>query len=292
MTAGEIFTLVLVFAAIVSVVWVFAGEFLREADVKPSDEKPDGSVIDPIQRFVSQQRLKQLRFTGALTAGGLAACVLVFFQVFDPLALLPGVGIPAVLGYLSPKWYFLSMAKKRHEAFKRKMLDLTMGLTNGLRAGMALPQALEMVSKDIGGPLQEEISVALYEYRLGMELPEALDRLNRRMPSEDFMLLSTSIRLSQQTGGSVADVLERMTDTIRQRTVFHEKLMTLTAQGRFEAIAIACAPLMAFIILYFIDPTLMGPLVQTKEGWFALGVVGMLELIGFLIINKIVTIEV
>jgi len=125
-----------------------------------------------------------------------------------------------------------------------------------------------------------------------MELPEALDRLNRRMPSEDFTLLTTSIRLSQQTGGSVADVLDRMTDTIRQRTVFHEKLRTLTAQGRFEAIAIACAPLMAFIILYFIDPTLMAPLVQTKEGWFALGVVGMLELIGFLIINKIVTIEV
>lgn len=291
MTAGEIFTLLLVFAAIVSAVWVFAGVFLREADIRP-DEKPDGSVTDPILRFTSPQRLKQLRFTGALTAGGLAACVLVFFQVLDPLALIPGVGIPSLIGYLMPKWYFLNKAKRRREAFQRKMLDLTMGLTNGLRAGMALPQALEIVSKDIGGPLQEEISVALYEYRLGMELPEALDRLNRRMPSEDFMLLSTSIRLSQQTGGSVADVLDRMTDTIRQRTVFHEKLRTLTAQGRFEAIAIACAPLMAFIILYFIDPTLMAPLVQTKEGWFALGVVGMLELIGFFIINKIVTIEV
>ena len=167
-----------------------------------------------------------------------------------------------------------------------------MGLANGLRAGMALPQALEVISRDIGGPLQEEITIALSEYRLGVELPEALTRIYRRIPAEDLKLLITSIRLSQQTGGSMADVLDHMTDTIRQRTVFQEKLATLTAQGRFESIAIALMPLAAFIILYLLDPALMSPLVTTGTGWCALGVVAVLETLGFVIIRKIVTIEV
>ena len=188
--------------------------------------------------------------------------------------------------------HFQRKAKKRALDFQKKLLDLVMGLANGLRAGMALPQALDVISRDIGGPMQEEISIALSEYRLGVELPEALDRIYRRIPEEDLKLLITSVRLSQQTGGSMADVLDHMTETIRQRTVFQEKLSTLTAQGRFESIAIALMPLAAFLILYFIDPALMGPLVTTGIGWCALGIVAIMETLGALIIRKIVTIEV
>ena len=167
-----------------------------------------------------------------------------------------------------------------------------MGLANGLRAGMALPQALEVISRDIGGPLQEEMSIALSEYRLGIELPEALDHVYRRIPAEDLKLLITSLRLSQQTGGSMADVLDHMTETIRQRVAFQEKLATLTAQGRFESIAIALMPLAAFVILYLLDPDLMSPLVTTGAGWCALGIAATLETLGFLIIRKIMAVEV
>jgi len=292
MGAFQIFTLVLVFCAVIAVVWVFAINFLRETEIKTSEGKvTDVNLADPMARFVSPGYLTQLRCSAALLFGGIALCIPICFQVFDLWVLVIVTVIPAVLGFFAPKWFFNAKVRARQLAFQKKMLDLVMGLTNGLRAGMALPQALEVVSRDIGGPLQEEVSIALYEYRLGIELPEALDRVSIRMPGEDFKLLTTSVRLSMQTGGSMADVLDRMTDTIRQRTVFQEKLRTLTAQGRFEAIAIASAPLVAFLVLYFIDPILMGPLVQTKLGWAALGVVALLETIGFLIINKIVTIE-
>jgi len=119
-----------------------------------------------------------------------------------------------------------------------------------------------------------------------------LSRLCERMPGEDLSLLVTAIRLTMQSGGSLAEVLDRITDTIRQRTSFHDRLRTMTAQGRFEAIAMASAPLVAFVILYTLDRQLMQPLVQTRLGWCAIGAVAVLETIGFLVINKIVTIDV
>ena len=83
-----------------------------------------------------------------------------------------------------------------------------------------------------------------------------------------------------------------MTDTIRERTDFQERLRTMTAQGKFEAIAMAAAPVAAFIILFTLDKELMMPLVQTTIGWCAIAAVVVLEVIGFVIINKIVTIDV
>ncbi|MEI6516669.1 MAG: type II secretion system F family protein [bacterium] len=112
------------------------------------------------------------------------------------------------------------------------------------------------------------------------------------MPCEDLSLLVTAIKLTMQSGGSLAEVLDRITDTIRQRTEFQERLRTMTAQGRFEAIAMAAAPAVAFAILFFLDRELMMPLVQTKIGWCAIAAVVSLETVGFLIINKIVTIDV
>lgn len=106
------------------------------------------------------------------------------------------------------------------------------------------------------------------------------------------MLLVTSVRLTMQSGGSLAEVLDRITDTIRSRTEFSEKLRSMTAQGRFEAIAMAAAPLAAFGLLFMLDPELMKPMVQTQTGWCAIGVMLVLETVGFLVINKIVTIEV
>lgn len=192
-------------------------------------------------------------------------------------------GVRLVAGY---------RARRRKREFDGRILDLTMGLANAMKAGMALAQALEKVSEQLGGVMREEISVVLRDYRLGMGITDAMERLVERMPSEDMRLLSSAIRLTTQTGGSLVDVMAQLVDTIRNRTEFHQKLRTLTAQGRFEAMAMASAPLLAFLLLYFCQPDLMRPLVTTTTGWIAIGVVVALEAVGFLVIRKIVTIEV
>lgn len=293
MDAKAVFALILVFAATVVTAYVFSIVFFRETTVRAEEcaNRPE-SEYNPLSRFVAPGYLIQLRFAAAFLLGGIALCIMLFLRVSLLPALIFGTLIPAFAGFYAVLLHFRRKARKRALEFQKKLLDLVMGLSNGLRAGMALPQVLEVISRDIGGALQEEISIALSEYRLGVELPDALDRVYRRIPAEDLKLLITSIRLSQQTGGSMADVLDHMTATIRQRTVFQEKLATLTAQGRFESIAIALMPVAAFIILYLLDPALMEPLVTTGTGWCALGVVAVLETLGFLIIRKIVSIEV
>ena len=288
-----IVSLILVFAAVVVITYVFATVFFRETAVKAEESARRGAMnYDPVSRFIQPDVLIQVRFAAAFLLGGIALTVMLFLQVSLILALILGTLIPALLGFYAVLLHFRNKAKKRFREFEKKILDLVMGLANGLRAGMALPQALEVVSRDIGGPLQEEISIALSEYRLGVELPDALDHVYRRMPAEDLKLLITSIRLSQQTGGSMADVLDHMTETIRQRTIFQERLLTLTSQGRFEAMAISLMPVAAFGILYMLDPALMSPLVTTGIGWCGLGVAALMETIGFLIIRKIMAVEV
>lgn len=196
------------------------------------------------------------------------------------------------LSWLGPKWIAKYRARQRKRAFDDRILDLTMGLANAMKAGMALAQALEKVSEQLGGVMREEIAVVLREYRLGMGLTDSMARLAERMPGEDMHLLTSAIRLTTQTGGSLVDVMEQLVVTIRNRTEFQQKLRTLTAQGKFEAMAMASAPLLAFCLLYFIQPDLMRPLVTTTVGWIAIGVVVVLEVLGFVVIRKIVTIEV
>lgn len=196
------------------------------------------------------------------------------------------------LAWLGPRWVGEYRERKRKAMFEDRILDLTMGLANAMKAGMALPQALEKVSEQLGGVIREEISVVLREYRLGMGMTDSIDRLVERMPCEDMRLLSSAVRLSTQTGGSLVDVMEQLVDTIRNRTEFQQKLKTLTAQGKFEAMAMASAPLAAFLLLYLCQPDLMQPLVTTTKGWIAIGIALVLEIIGFVVIKKIVTIEV
>lgn len=113
-----------------------------------------------------------------------------------------------------------------------------------------------------------------------------------RIPCEDLQLLIISIRLTAQSGGSMVDVLEKITQMIRGRTEFQQKLRALTAQGRFEALAMSLAPLVAFTLLFFINNDLMLPMVQTAIGWCAICVMLTLEVIGYLVIRAIVDIKV
>ena len=128
--------------------------------------------------------------------------------------------------------------------------------------------------------------------RLGLELADSFQRLSERMPCEDMRLLTSSVRLTTQTGGSLADVLGEMTEMIRGRRDFAERVKTMTAQGRFEGLVLAAMPVVAFVIFYFIQPEMMSMLFTTIIGWTAIGVVIVLETIGFIVISHMTKIEV
>lgn len=292
---ADILVLALVFAAVTWGVWVVT-PLLAQIGLERSTGryvKSDGrQQLGPLYRFTTPERLSQACWSAALLGFGALSAILIAADIMNAYVLGGCSLLAAVLFFQIPKWWLNKRIQKRQWLFEARLTDLTLGLSNGLRAGAALPQSLELVSRDMGGPMTEELALVLHEYRLGMDLPESLGRLCERMPGEDLSLLVTAIKLTMQSGGSLAEVLDRITDTIRERVNFHDRLMTMTAQGRFEAIAMASAPVLAFLILLLLDRGLMLPLVETRIGWCAIGAVAILETVGFLIINRIVTIDV
>jgi len=288
--------LILVFGAVGALAFtcVHMGQAVAEERVEITQMARDTYIQfnTPVERFVSLPRLMQIRFSAAVVMAALISGVLMFLGVSNLIALSLMACIFAGAGYMAPLWWFQRKVKLRTLQFEESILDLTIGMEKGLRSGQALAQAIESLSRRMEGPMQEELLTVLRETRMGKDLPEAMDRLQGRMPSEDLALLVTAIRLTMKSGGSMADVLERMTDMIRGRREFQGKLKTLTEQGKFEAMAMSAAPFAAFIVLYFLDTDLMRPMLFHPVGWTAFGVVIALEIIGYLIIRKIVTIEV
>lgn len=249
-------------------------------------------VLSPLRKFIDPKKLLSIRFAFGIAFAVLGMAFLILNNVLLPLVYVPAGVSLGFLGWKLPFLWFMLKVRKRKQLFDSQILHLTMTLANGLRSGQALPQALDAASQRMGDPMREELALVLNESRYGLDLAEALERLHTRMPGEDLRLLITSIRLTLQSGGSLADVLERMVVMIRSRTEFHEKLKTMTAQGRFEAIAMSLAPVFVYVLLRLIDPELMKPLTGTFIGWCTIGGVAIMISIGFFIINKIVTIEV
>ncbi len=291
---NETLVLILVFVAVSASVWVLMPLLAEVGLSKLESRLPDDeeSADEAIFRFTTPQQLLQTSWSSAMLVGGLACAILIAVGVLNPLTLAFVTFLVGAAAFQVPKLWLRRKVALRRKEFESRLVDLTMGISNGLRSGAALPQSLEMVTRDMGGVMGEEFGLLLREYRLGVDLPDGLAKLCKRMPSEDLRLLATAVRVTLQAGGSLAEVLDKITGTIRERIEFAEKLATMTAQGRFEAIAMAAAPMVAFILLYLIDPELMGPMVQTQTGWIMLGVVVALETVGFVIINKIVTVEV
>ena len=288
----------IVFVAVLMGLWVLwtmadaAGLAESEKRDFENNVRADGRQKTPLERFVSPGRLFRLQLAFALLPGFLVPICFLLAGFTEPVFLLVFGGVFGFAGWKFTRFYFNHLVKKRQALFEMKILDLTSGLANALKAGMAFPQALERISARMDGPMREELSIVQREYRLGIEMPEALERLVERMPCEDMRLLTASVRLTTQTGGSLADVLAEMTEMIRGRREFAEKVKTLTAQGRFEGYVLGLMPVVAFVLFYFIQPEIMNVLFTTMIGWTAIGVTMILETIGFVVISKITTIEV
>ncbi len=295
---GEYLVYGLVFAAVITGLWVVwtmtdaAGMAEGEKRDFENNVRADGRQKTPLERFVSPGRLFRLQLAFAMFPGLIVPGGFLMAGITEPAFLVAFGAAFAFAGWKLVRFRFNRLVRKRQAMFETRILDLTSGLANALKAGMAFPQALERISARMDGPMREELEIVLREYRLGIEMPVALERLVERMPCEDMRLLTASVRLTTQTGGSLADVLGEMTEMIRGRREFAEKVKTLTAQGRFEGLAMGAMPIFAFVIFYFLQPDVMSSLFTTLIGWVAIGVVVVLETIGFIVISKITTIEV
>ena len=204
--------------------------------------------------------------------------------------------ILAVAAYFLPLIWVSIVRAKRKQAFNDQILDTLIMIANGLKAGYSFLQALEMVSKESLPPMSKELKRVLKENSLGMNLEDTLMALNSRVESEDWDLVTTVVLIQRQVGGNLAEVLEKIGKTIRERMRIKGDIQTKTAQAKVSGLLVAALPFGLGIMIYVLNPGFMTKLFTFKSGWFRgwfLVIAGLIwEAIGMLIIKKIVDIEV
>ena len=284
---NEIIVLAIVFVAVLVCVIVFLPVFFVPKTENNSDDL-QSVVDDPVRRFADPENLQKMRYSGCMIVSAAALTVIIISGFYWGIP----IGIAAAfIAYQMPMWSVNWKIKQRNELFESGMLDFVILIANTLRAGIALPSAIEMAIQTVDGPIREEFNVVLREHRLGVDLVDSIERLNKRVKSENLQLFSATICVTMRTGGSMADVLDHVIETIRQRSAFQDKLKTMITQSQFEALLISFSPLAAFFILYMLDRDLMTPMVTTDIGWLSLCAVVVLEVVGFMILKKVTTVK-
>jgi tight adherence protein B len=213
----------------------------------------------------------------------------------SPIALIVGV----VLGFWLPNFWLGRRKSKRLKAFNSNLADTIMLLGNSLRAGSSFLQSVELIVREAHPPISTEFARVIREVNLGLPLDDALANLGRRMKSDDLDLMITAIAIQHQVGGNLAEILDTISYTIRERVRIKGEIKTLTAQQRMSGYVVGFLPVALVILLSVIAPTFMAPMLQKPPellgqpaGLFILGIGGFMMAVGFFLIRRIVDIEV
>lgn len=210
--------------------------------------------------------------------------------------LATGSGLLAVPAFfalgLLPRLLYRHMRQRRLRQFEEQLPDALMVLSGGLRAGIGLSSALSQLVAESRPPLSQEFSLMLREQRLGVPLEQALQHLSRRMPTQTTVLITSAMRIASETGGGLAETMERTAATVRSRLQMEAKIGSLTAQGKLQAWVVGALPLVLMLILDRMEPEAMFMLWHTRVGWAALALIAGLECLGIYVIRKIVAIDV
>lgn len=213
----------------------------------------------------------------------------------NPLIVLAG----AVVGWWVPRFWLNRRKGQRLKKFNNSLADTITLIANALRSGSSFLQAIEMVVRETQPPISTEFNRVIREVNLGLPFEQALANLVRRVRSDDLELMTTAISIQHQVGGNLAEILDSIAFTIRERVRIKGEIKTLTAQQRMSGYVVAGLPIGLVGILMVIAPKFMDPMFQNPPalmglplGVIILGAGGVMMFIGFLLIRRIVDIEV
>ncbi|MCS6909835.1 MAG: type II secretion system F family protein [Anaerolineales bacterium] len=210
---------------------------------------------------------------------------------------VPGL-VAGALSLFAPRLYVGWRQRQRLNRFDGQLADMLNLVVNGLRAGYSVNQALESVSREMPPPISSEFRRVMQEIQLGIPQEDALANLTRRIPSKDLDFVVTAINVQREVGGNLAEILDTISFTIRERVRIRGEIQTLTAQGMITGYVISFLPIGLGVLLYFINPEYIGRFFFQETfalqvcGWSMVITALMLIIIGFLIVRKIVSIEV
>lgn len=212
----------------------------------------------------------------------------------ETIDLRPVFGVVgAFVGYFIPGWYLNRQKETRLKRFNEQLPDMLNLAVNGLRAGYSTMQALESVSKELPAPISDEFRRVVREMQIGIPMPTALDNLLRRIPSPDLDLIITAINIQREVGGNLAEILDIISYTIRERIRIKREIEVLVSQVLYSGKVLALMPIALACFLWWMNPTYMGNITEHWQCGVPLFICGAIMIgLGYFAMTKIASIEV
>jgi tight adherence protein B len=172
------------------------------------------------------------------------------------------------------------------------MVDGLTIMANGIKSGLSVSQSMERVVDNLMPPISQEFGLVLSQVRLGQSLEEALNDLGERIPRPDVQMFVTSVNILKETGGNLAETFSTIVTVVRERQKVEKKIQAMTAQGLMQGMIVTMVPLVLLVVFLFVDPNYVKPMFTSTMGLILLMVMVGLQIIGGLVIRKIVKIDV
>ncbi|HTP11937.1 MAG TPA: type II secretion system F family protein [Anaerolineae bacterium] len=282
----------------------FAGSGEVQIEEKKESKKRSTPIADSLNRALEGRKVSEnlstqlARADLKLTVGEFLSLQLIAALGIGAIGyLLSGtivLGIlAAVLGWFAPRWFVSWRQGQRLHAFNDQLGDALNLMVNGLRSGYSVMQAMEAVSREMPPPIAQEFSRIVQEVQIGLPLDQAMANMLRRIKSDDLDLVVTAINVQREVGGNLAEILDVISFTIRERVRIKGEIRTLTAQGRYSGYVISLLPIGLALVLFCVNKPYVERLFTSDWCGWAMVVCGLLMIgTGFIAIQKIVSIEV
>jgi tight adherence protein B len=211
------------------------------------------------------------------------------------LTSIPGILIGAAIGFFLPTLYMRRQQGKRLVKFDNQLADMINLMVNGLRAGYSIMQALEAVSKELPPPISDEFRRVVQEMQIGIPMDVAMENLTRRIPSKDLDLLVTAINVQREVGGNLAEIMDTISHTIRERVRVKGEIRILTSQVMTSGKFLAIMPVAVIGVMYFLNREYMMRFFNPATRMYgipALIIGAFMIVIGYFLMTRIAKIEV
>lgn len=222
-----------------------------------------------------------------LIISGVVGVLIYMLTIEETFAMIAAAIVPFVC------WFMLSvLIRKRKNAFTEQLGDCLITFANALRAGYSFQQAMDVIAKEMESPIAQEFRRTSTDVKMGIPLETALEQMDKRVSSTDFTLVVTAVLIQREVGGNLAQILDSISDTIAERIRMKREINALTAQGRLSAVILLLLPFVAGLFTYIFNKSQMMILFEETVGQIAVAASIVMDIIGFLIIRRIIDIEV
>jgi tight adherence protein B len=210
------------------------------------------------------------------------------YIIFNPILCVGAT----IFGFFAPMLMVKHYRKRRIKKFNVQLVDALQAMANAFKAGLTFPQAIEHVAREAMPPLSQEFGLFVKEVKLGVPLEEALINMAKRVGSDDLELVVVSTNIARMLGGNMAEMFETISTVIRERFRLEGKIDALTSQGKLQGWIVASMPAVLGMVLNAMRPDLMEPMMDHIFGYILVTVIAIMEILGILIIRRIVNIDI